>query len=86
MLLLLSGLLLGEQPLAVADAAGVGLPQGVAPEGFAAHGAGQLAGVGVGGVGVVYAAGGALLAQEGAGVGHFREPLDRGTVQVEASW
>lgn len=60
----------GEEPLSVTRAPGVVLPEALALDRFAADGAGQLARIGVLGVWVLNAPGGALGAEEGAGVGH----------------
>lgn len=59
-----------EEFLAVGDGPCVALPEGLAFDGLVADGAGELAGAGVLRVRVVDAPGGALLAEEGAGVGH----------------
>lgn len=66
----LSGLLERNEVLAVPNAPGMAFPLCLALDWLATDGAGQLARVGVVGVGVFYPSCCALLAQQGAGVGH----------------
>lgn len=59
-----------EELLAVGRGSCVALPEGLAFDGLMADGAGQLPWGGVLRMGMIDAPGGALLAEEGAGVGH----------------
>lgn len=61
---------MSKQCLSVTGAPGVVFPKALAFDCLAADGAGELARVGVLGVGVLDAPGSALCAEESAGVGH----------------